>query len=49
MGKWLIWIMCLVGYGYALAQFELPTGCYVLFMIAALGAYVLWVEEDKRK
>lgn len=45
MGKWLIWTMCLVGYGHALASAEMPIGWYTVFMVAAFIAYILWCEE----
>lgn len=45
MGKWLIWIMCLVGYGHTLASTGMPIWLYTLFLVAALVAYILWCEE----
>lgn len=45
MGKWLVWLMCLVGYGHALVSTGMPLWLYILCMVAALVAYILWCEE----
>lgn len=45
MGRWLIWIMCLVGYGHALASTKMPIWLYTLGLVVALVAYILWCEE----
>lgn len=49
MGKYLVWMMALVGYSHALYELELPTGLYLVFEIVAIIAYIVWTLEDKDK
>lgn len=45
MYKWLIWFMCFISYVHTLDQLELSAPCYVLFVTAAVVAYLLWLGE----
>lgn len=46
MGKFLIWLMCLIGYWHALGRLELSTPCNVFFMLIAVTAFILWCGEE---
>lgn len=46
MGKFLIWLMCLVGYWHVLGRLELSTPCNIFFMLIAVAAFILWCGEE---
>lgn len=45
MGKWLIWMMCVINSTYVLSKLEVPDWCFVLYSFVSFIAYILWREE----